>query len=286
MAKTVGVKNYWKALELVRTIMLYSALVSVAMITLLPFLWMLSTSLKDLSEVFVYPPQLIPQRLMFINYLNAWNAAPFGRFMINSLIHSGLVTLSHLISSCLAAYAFARLKFWGREQIFLLYLGTMMIPNQVTLVPAFIIVRNLGWIDTFYGLIIPSGASVLGVFLLRQFFLTIPWDLEDAARLDGCGPLRTLWSIFLPLAKPAMATLALFSFMQTWNMFFWPLVVTNTRAMRTLQIGLRYFMDQDEGNIWNQLMASSVLVMAPVMVAFFLAQKQFIEGITLTGLKG
>lgn len=284
--KTTEVAVGRRILSMTKRTLFYVVMLGLAFLSLLPFIWMISTSLKDVAEVFVYPPTLIPKRLAFENYIEAWKAAPFARFMINSVVHSSLVTLSHIITSCLAAYAFARLNFWGRDKIFLLYLGTMMIPTQVTLIPAFIIVRNLGWIDSFYGLIIPNGASVLGVFLLRQFFLGIPGDLEDAAKLDGCGPLRTLWAVFVPLAKPALTTLALFSFMQTWNSFFWPLIVTNTSSMRTLQIGLRYFMDSDAGNIWNLLMASSVIVMAPVIAAFLLAQRNFIEGITLTGIKG
>jgi multiple sugar transport system permease protein len=276
----------YRLLGYIRQAVLYVFLFALALLSLLPFVWMLSTSLKEPSSVFVYPPKLLPRPVVLQNYVDAWQAAPFGRFMVNSMVHSVLVTLLHLVTSGLAAYSFARLRFRGRDVLFMIYLGTMMIPSQVTLVPSYIIVRNLNWIDTYLGLIVPMGHSALGVFLLRQFFMTIPMELEDAARIDGCGPLRSFLSIILPLSKPALATLSLFSFMNTWNSFFWPLVVTNTTTMRTLQIGLRYFINAEGGNEWNLLMAASVITVAPVLVAFFFAQKQFIEGIALTGIKG
>ena len=268
------------------SVFLYGILVLGIIVTLMPFIWMISTSLKAETEIFQYPPKFIPQKIYLRNYLDAWQAAPFGRYLMNSMIQSIAVTLSVIVTSSLAGYAFARMRFWGRDVIFLVYLGTIMIPKQVTLVPAFVITQFLGWVDTYFGLIVPEIATAFGVFLLRQFFLTIPKSLEDAAVIDGCKHLGILFRIFLPLSKPALATLGLITFMRTWNSFFWPLIITNSKYMRTLQVGLRYFIDLEGGINWNLLMAAAVIVTIPVLIVFILAQKQFIEGIALSGIKG
>jgi multiple sugar transport system permease protein len=194
------------------------------------------------------------------------------------------VTLGQLMTCSLAAYAFARLQFRGREVLFYLFLGTMMIPGQVIMIPSFMVLYWLGWIDTYYALIVPGLASAFGTFLLRQFFLTIPRDLEDAASIDGCSRFGVLWRIILPLSRPALATLAVFTFMGVFNDFLWALIVVSSDEMKTVQLGLAIFRDRYQTD-WGQLMAASVTATLPILMVFFFAQKYFIKGITLSGLK-
>ena len=249
-----------------------------------PFIWMVSTSLKELKEIFRSPYSMIPANLTILNFIKVWELVPFGRFFLNSIIMSSAITLSQLITCSLAAYAFARLRFWGRDVLFYMFLSTMMIPQQVIMIPVYAILNYLGWIDTYAALIVPFTASAFGTFLLRQFFKTLPRELEDAAKLDGCGHLRFLWSIVLPLSRPALSTLGVFTFMWSWNNYIWPLVVTNRMEMRTLQLGLATF--RDEGGVnWGYFMAATVMATAPVLAVFLAAQRQFVRGITLTGLR-
>jgi len=257
---------------------------SMALITLIPFLWMLMTSFKDLNDIFLYPPKWLPSRLHFDNYSRAFAAAPFGRYYLNSLLVAAAVTLGQLATCSLAAYAFARMRFRGRDLLFIIFLGTMMIPGQVTMIPSFMILYWLGWIDTYKALIIPGLASAFGTFLLRQFFLTIPKELEEAAFLDGCSRFHVLTKIILPLARPALATLAIFTFMGVFNDFLWALIVVNSEEIRTVQLGLSIFRDRYITE-WDLLMAGSVTAVLPILVVFFFAQKYFIKGITLSGLK-
>jgi multiple sugar transport system permease protein len=268
-----------------RRIFLYVFLGLGSAVALFPIYWMVLTSLKPTDEIFIYPPTFIPSRLAFENFVEAWNTAPFGRYFINSIIVTGLTTASHVAIACLTAYAFVALRFPGRDVIFLAFLGTMMIPSVVTLVPTFVLIKKLNWINTYRGLVIPHMVSVFGIFLLRQFFLTIPKDYEDAARIDGCGRFGILWRMYIPLAKPAIAALAIFSFYHVWNEFFWPLVITSINEMRTLSVGLRYFIDTEGGSDWELVMAGATMVVGPVLLAFFVAQRQFVRGITMTGLK-
>lgn len=252
---------------------------------IIPFLWMLSTSLKNDQQAYIFPPIWIPDPVVFGNYKTVWEALPFDRFLINSLIVSVLVTLGQLATCSLGAFAFARMRFPGRDKLFVLYLGTMMIPFQVTMIPVFILVKYLKWLDTYQGLIIPSLFSAYGTFLLRQFFMSIPSELEDAAKIDGCSYLRIFWNVIMPLSKPALATLGIFVFMWSWNNFLWPLLITNTLEMKTLPLGLSYFLGQYT-IYWNLLMAGTTIALVPVLIVFFFAQRYFVEGITLTGLKG
>jgi len=262
-----------------------------AVVMVMPFLWMISTSFKSQSEVFSYPPQWIPSTLIWQNYVRAWQAAPFGRYFVNSIMVAFAVTLGTLVTSSLAAFAFARIRFPGRDALFALYLSSMMIPHQMTIIPSFLVLRNLGDIspamglDTYFALIAPFIAGAFGVFLLRQSFLTIPNELEDAATLDGCGKLGFLWRIVIPLSRPALATLALFTFMANWNSYLWPLIVTNSNDMRTVQIGLRYFVGQEGGSQWGLLMSAAVFVTLPVVIVYLFVQKQFVQGIAGTGIK-
>ncbi len=256
-----------------------------AVIALLPFLWMVSTSLKDVQDVVTLPPQWIPNPPVTHTYPDVWNELPFVNFFINSTYITLSSVVGQLLVCSLSAYAFARLEFRGRDKLFYLYLATMMIPGQVTLIPAFILMGWLHWIDTAWALIVPGLGSAFGIFLLRQFFLTIPRELEDAAKIDGYGLFGIYWRIILPLSKPALATLAVFTFLGSWNDFLWPFVVINTPENMTLPVGLS-FLQQNYTTQWPQLMAGSTMSLIPVVIVFLLAQRYFVEGITMTGLKG
>ncbi|MBI3963049.1 MAG: carbohydrate ABC transporter permease [Deinococcus sp.] len=260
-------------------------LAAAAFTMVVPFLWMISTSLKKPGAVFQIPPSWVPDPAILDNYLRAFRVMPFGRFFLNSAIVASCVTLLQLITCSLAAYAFARLRFPGRDLLFLVYLGTLMIPNQVTIIPNFILMRLLGWVDTYQGLIVPQAFSAFGTFLLRQFFLTIPQELEDAARIDGCSYLHILWRIILPLSKPALVALAIFTFLGQWNNFLWPLIMTYQVEMSTLTVGLRALQGQ-YNTAWTLLMAGSVISLLPVLVMYVFGQKYFVRGVTLTGIGG
>ena len=262
-----------------------------AIVMVMPFAWMLSTSLKNQNEVFSYPPQWIPSTLVWENYVRAWQSAPFARYFVNSIIVAVAVTVGTLVTSSLAAFAFARIRFPGRDALFAIYLSSMMIPHQMTIIPSYLVLGDLGNIspalglDTYFALIAPFVAGAFGVFLLRQSFLTLPNELEDAAILDGCGKLGFLWRIVIPLSRPALATLALFTFMANWNSYLWPLIVTNSNDMRTVQIGLKYFVGQEGSSQWGLLMAAAVFVTLPIVIIYFFVQKQFVQGIAGTGIK-
>ncbi len=271
--------------SIARSLLTHAVLLTGAVIMIAPFLWMISSSLKDLTQVFIFPPQWIPRPFVWQNYVDAWHAIPLGRFFANSFFVASAVAISQVVTASLAAYVFARLEFPGRDVIFLLFLGTMMLPSQITLIPRFIILKEIGWIDTYQALIVPFMARPFGTFLLRQSFLNVPTDLEDAARMDGCSRLRILFQVVLPLSKPALATLFVFTFMSYWNSFLWPLIVIQTREKLTLQVGLA-MLRSELSTEWPTLMAASVLSALPAIILYFLAQKQFVQGITLTGLKG
>jgi len=264
----------------------YILLGTTAVIVMLPYIWMISTSLKGPGEIFTYPPKLIPRAWRFQNYVEAWNAAPFGRYFFNSALVALVVTIGQLITCSLAAFAFARMEFKGKNVMFALLLSTTMISTQVTLVPSYLVLKALNWLDTYQALIVPFLANAFGVFMMRQYFMTLPRELEDAAKLDGCGRLRFLWQIVLPLSKPIIASQALFAFMSNWNAYLWPLIVTTSEHMRTLQIGLRYFVSQEGGTQWGLFMAATVFVSLPIVIFYLIVQKSFIEGIATTGIKG
>jgi len=268
-----------------RKILLVGVLSVLALSMLLPFLWMLSTSLMNDLEVYQFPPKFIPSVVRWSNYVEAMSLQPFGRYFLNSLIVAGVSVLGQLTFCSMAAYAFARLRFPARDKIFALYLSTMMIPAIVTIIPAFLIITTFGWVNTYWALFTPTLSSVWGIFLLRQFFLTIPKELEDAARVDGASDLVVFFRVILPLSRPALATLAIFTFMGSWKDFLWPLIVTNRADMRTVEVGIASFNSLYETD-WPHQMAATVVVMIPVIVIFLIAQKHFVRGITLTGLKG
>ena len=252
----------------------------------LPLFWMISTSFKSDVEVGLFPPVWLPSEFLWENYVRVWTAAPFDMFYVNSIITtlSGLVL--EVIIGAMSAYAFARIEFPHRDALFLVVLATMMIPGEMALVPNYLTLRNLSWINTHQGIVIPYVSSAFGCFLLRQAFLSIPQDLFDAAKMDGAGHLRMLLNIALPITRPVVATFALFLFIAKWNAYLWPLIVTNTWNMRTLPIGL-VMVREAEGTLgWQHVMAASLLVLLPVLVVFFLAQRQIIEGIARGAVKG
>jgi multiple sugar transport system permease protein len=263
----------------------YAALAVLGATMLVPFLWMVSTSFMTDLEVYQYPPRLFPSTLRWSNYTNALTTMPFGRFFVNTLVVTAAAVVGQLLTCAMAAYAFARLRFRGRDALFGLYLATMMIPAIVTLIPAFLIVNAFGWMNTYWALFTPLLTSVWGIFLLRQFFLTLPRDYEDAARLDGASDWTIFWRVILPLSKPALATLALFAFMNAWKDFLWPLTVTSENEMRTVEVGIAMF-SSIYGTNWPYQMAAAVVVMLPLLVVFMVTQRAFIEGISITGLKG
>jgi multiple sugar transport system permease protein len=257
----------------------------VALFMLVPFFWSFSTSVKTTGEVFEYPPKWIPQSIHWENYSQVWEVAPFGQYLLNSTVVSVMVTILTLLTASLAAYAFARLKFRGRDFIFMLYLGTMMIPSQVTMIPNFIFIKLLGWTDTYTGLILPNVFTALGVFLLRQFFMTIPKEYEDAAKIDGASRFHIYLHVILPLSIPALSTLAVFTFVFQWNNLMWPLIVVNKDIMKTLTLGLASFQGMYSTN-WSLLMAAAVMGIIPSFAIFVLGQKYLIKGITFSGIKG
>ena len=251
-----------------------------------PFLWMLSSSLKAEADVFIFPPQWIPSPLHWSNYADLMNDMPFALFAFNSFEIAILVTLGQLLSCSLAAYAFARLKFPGREVLFIILLAALMIPGEVTIIPVYLIMRSLGWLNTHLPLIVPYFfGGAFGTFLLRQFFLTIPSELEDAARIDGAGRFVIYRRIFLPLAKPALATLGLFIFLGQWNNLLGPVIYLNDQSQMTLTVGLSY-MQGEYSTQWNLLMAGTVVSVLPILVLYAFAQKYFVQGVVLSGLKG
>lgn len=266
-------------------ILLHIVLIIGSLIMLLPFVWMLSTSLKTQQELYTFPPQWIPDTLAFENYETALTSMPFDRFYVNSLVVSVSITVIQVITSALAAFAFARLRFKGRNTIFALYLGALMIPFPVLLIPNFITITRLGWYDTYAALIIPPAFSAFSTFLLRQHFLTLPMDLDEAARIDGASSLQIWWRIIMPMSKTAIAAVAIFIFLGAWNDFLWPLVVTNSIEMRTVPVGLNSFQTAN-GVRWHLLMAAAVAAMLPVLIVYVFAQKWFIRGISMSGLAG
>jgi multiple sugar transport system permease protein len=265
-------------------IILYIVLGIGALIMIAPFLWMLSTSLKSVDEVFTYPPSIIGDTIRWDNYINISDRYPFGRFFINSMIVTSVVVVGQLFTSSLGGYVFARLRFKFRDVIFLVYLATMMIPIHVTLIPIFIIMRFLGLIDRLPSLILTDLATAFGTFLMRQFYLNIPASLEDAAKIDGCNPFSTYWRIFLPLSKPALATLGVFIFMGMWNDFIRPLIFISSVENMTLPLGLANMQGMYATN-WPVLMAGTFISMLPVLIFFLFAQDFFVKSVTLTGLK-
>jgi ABC-type glycerol-3-phosphate transport system permease component len=267
----------------------YIVLLIVAGMMIVPFMWMVTTSLKAPGTEFGYPPQILPTQVNFDNYNTLFTNLPFFRYFVNTVIVTLFTVAGQLIICSLAAYGFARLNFMGRDTVFILYLTTMMIPFQITLIPLYLIVTQLGWVNTYQGLIVPGISSAFGIFLLRQSFLNIPRDYQDAARIDGANEFTIFVRIFLPLNGPTLATLGVFAFMGTWTDLLWPLLIARSPEMRTLELGLAYFNARPNAFLqpnWPLLMAGSVVVMLPVLIVYLVAQRYFIQGIALSGVKG
>ena len=250
-----------------------------------PFVWMISTSLKPMAEVFRFPPQLLSATPQPANYLRIFSTIPFGRAITNSLIVATGVTLLQLVVCSMAAYAFACLRFSGREILFLIYLAALMVPSQVTLIPNFILIRNLGWIDTYQGLILPYAFSSFGTFLLRQYMKTIPSELIEAARIDGASYFQVYARVVLPLTGPALGALAVFTFVAQWNNFLWPLITVTKPEMQVTTVALASLQGQFNTD-WPLLMTGSVLAIVPMLVLFALGNRSFIAGITSSGFGG
>lgn len=251
-----------------------------------PFWVMLSTSLMGQEQVFKFPPDLYPDPVQWENYVRVFQQVPMGRYFINSVIVSVLTTVGQVLFSAMAAYGFSRLKFPGKNGLFFLFLVTMMIPPQVNIVPLFFVMKTFHWVDTYAGLIVPGLFGAFGVFLLRQWFNGLPVELEEAARMDGCNPLQTFWRIALPLAKPALAALAIFAFINSWNSFMWPLVITQSDSLRTLPVGIAALKSSYRDiTDWSVLMAASAISIIPIVIVFLMGQRQFIQGILQGGVK-
>lgn len=268
-----------------RRAVLYLVMAGAGLLMAFPFLWMLSTSFKNESEATSFPPSILPAHWLLSNFADAWRAAPFGRYFLNSGVMAvGQVALG-VATASLAAYALARMRVPGRGVVFGALLATLVIPPEVTLIPNYIAMQRLGWYNTYLALIVPFGASVFNVFLLRQAFLQLPGELYEAAVLEGCTHLRFLWQFAMPLSRPTLAIIALLTAIRAWNDFQWPLIITDTAELRPIQVGLTVFRSDVSTN-FQLLMAGSVMAIAPVAALFFLAQRQFIQGIARAGIRG
>ncbi|HRK88940.1 MAG TPA: carbohydrate ABC transporter permease [Anaerolineales bacterium] len=265
--------------------LLYALLIAGGLVMIVPFAWMISTSLKSGQYVLSMPPQLIPNPATLDSYRRIFELYPIGRMLFNSLFVAGLTTIGQLVTCSMAAYAFARLKFRGHNFVFLLYLATLMVPFQVTITPLFIMMRIFGWINTYQGLILPGVFSAFGTFMLRQAFMTIPTEYEEAAYMDGASPLTIFLKIILPLSKPALATLSVFAFMGSWNSFMWPLFIVREETLMTLPVGLATLQGRWLTE-WNLVMAGAVITVLPMLLLYLFAQKYLVQGYVMSGLKG
>jgi ABC-type glycerol-3-phosphate transport system permease component len=271
-----------------KSALLHLGLIAIGILFFFPFLWMLSTALKTPQELIVMPPKVLPETPQWSNFIDAVTTIPFMLYLKNSLVVVVLTILGALFSSTITAYSFAKLRWPGREIWFTLMLATMMIPMQVILIPMFIMYSNFGWLDSYLPLILPAyfgGGQAFYIFLLRQFFKGVPNELTESAVVDGANHFLIFWKIMLPLSKPAVLTVGLFTFMSVWNDFFGPLIFISSPEKSTLALGLRAFQSQFGGQ-YNLMLAASIIVMTPTIIIFLLAQKQFIEGIKFSGIKG
>ncbi|MCZ8515140.1 carbohydrate ABC transporter permease [Paenibacillus filicis] len=263
----------------------YALLTLAALLMLYPLLFTVSSSFMTSAESATFPPKLLPGGLHWHNYLDVTRTIPVFKFIGNSFLVSASIMVGQLLTASLAAYAFAFLRFRGKSLLFALFLSTMMIPWEVTVIPNYLTVKSWGWLDSYQALIAPFLASAFGTFLLRQFFLQLPYELFEAARIDGCGHVRSFVQFVLPLARPALGTLAVYSFLTHWNMYLWPLLVTNSPAMRTVQIGIG-MLQFEENTSWNLVMAGIVTVLLPSLILLVLGLKQLVRGMTAGAVKG
>ena len=285
-------------LRLIGKTAIYALLIGGSIVFVAPFAWMVTASVQDVGDMFRWPPQWIPRSPSFDNYAKFFEQERIGRYFFNSAYVAISVTLLQLFFCSLAAYTFAKRRFPGRDVLFVLVLGTLMIPGQVTLIPNYVILKHIplfggndifgnggsGWLDSYWGLIAPQGASAFGIFLLRQYMKTIPNELLDAARVDGAAEFRIYWQIVMPLCRPALAAMAIFTFTYHWDDFYWPLIIVSSEELRTLPLGLALFVVQNR-TVWDLLMAGSVIATLPVLIVFLVFQRHFIRGIAVTGMK-
>ena len=280
--------------QLVNQVLVYILLLAVGFMLAIPFIWLISSSLKTETDAFAIPPSFIPNPVQWSNYVVGLTEFPFVRSTMNTMILVVWVMLGTVLSGSLVAYGFARVRFPGRTALFILVLSTMMIPSHVTLIPQYLLFRQLEWLDSFKPLVVPSffGGGAFYIFLLRQFFLTIPLDYDDAARIDGCGTFSVFWRIILPLSKPALGTMAIFTFMSQWNAFFEPLIYLNRFEAQPLAVALTTWVQTAHGSTsmhyvpWVAIMAVSTLISLPPVMVFFFAQRHFIQGVVVSGMKG
>ncbi len=251
-----------------------------------PLFYLLCISFKVGGEVIQYPPRLLPNALPLVNYQEAMHQAPLGRFLLNSLVVAGAITFLQVLTAILAAYALARLEFRGKGWVLGFIVATMMVPGEVTIIPNYFTMARLDWLNSYQALIVPFAASGFGIFLLYQFFRTIPKELEEAALMDGASRLRFLFQFVVPLSMPAIVAFAIYAFVSAWNQYLWPLVVTQSTEMQTAQIGIGMFRSQNESTSWGVIMAATAVLIAPTILLFVATQKQFVRGITMSGLKG
>lgn len=265
----------------------YVLLVFVGVLLSAPLVWLVSSSLKQEGQIFLLPPRWIPNPIRWSNYSDIFDRFDFGRYAWNSAVVTFWSTVGNVVSAALVAYGFARLRFPGRDKIFLVVLSTVMVPYHVTLIPTYVLFRELDWLDTFLPLIVPAwiGGSAFNIFLLRQFFMRLSFELDDAARVDGASIWRIFTDVILPQSKPALGVVAIFSFLTSWNDFFGPFIYLNSAEKFTLPLGLRMF-QSTEGTQWHLLMAACVITAVPCVALYFVAQRYFVQGVVFTGLKG
>lgn len=283
--QAIAIKKKKNTSAIVRKVLLYVLLIIIGIIMVVPFLWMISTSLKEQYDTVKIPPVWIPNPPRWQNYVDLFTQQPMLQFMLNTIKIVFFVVLGQLFFSSLAAYSFARIKFKGRTVMFFFYIATLMVPGQVTMIPTYLMFAKVGLVDNHIVLILPAFFSAFGVFLLRQFFMSLPKELEEAAEIDGCNPFTTYYRIMLPLIVPAMLTLGVFTLMNTWNDYMGPLIYLTTPEKYTMTLGIAYFKGVYTTQ-WNLVMAGSVLSVIPILVAYLCAQKYFVEGIAFSGVKG
>ena len=283
--QAIAIKKKKSTSAIVRKVLLYVLLIIIGIIMVVPFLWMISTSLKEQYDTVKIPPVWIPNPPRWQNYVDLFTQQPMLQFMLNTIKIVFFVVLGQLFFSSLAAYSFARIKFKGRTVMFFFYIATLMVPGQVTMIPTYLMFAKVGLVDNHIVLILPAFFSAFGVFLLRQFFMSLPKELEEAAEIDGCNPFTTYYRIMLPLIVPAMLTLGVFTLINTWNDYMGPLIYLTTPEKYTMTLGIAYFKGVYTTQ-WNLVMAGSVLSVIPILVAYLCAQKYFVEGIAFSGVKG
>jgi len=296
-ASVLGVASKSKAVRWARRmsvqrtladVLTYTILMILSGVSLLPIVWMLTTSLKEPKAIWIYPPQWFPKPIVWRNYVEAMTFLPFGRYFANTIFIAVTGIIGSLLSASLAGFALARLRAPFKEVLFVLILSPMFLPPQVTMIPLFILYKILGWLDSWKPLIVPAffGGGAFNIFLLRQFFSTIPLELDQAARIDGCSNFGILWRIIIPLSKPALATVAIFGFISRWNAFLYPLIYINSDDKMTVALGLSRFQGAYGTTVWHLLMAASLVAVMPCILVFFFAQEYFVQGIQMTGMKG